>query len=96
MQIFCKHNLERNVSSENVIQILEAADKAQIQCQTRDMKSYALNLIVKNFNTVVHNSTDQLRNLSRDLLLDILYAMAEEKSQESSSILDVPGPRLNS
>ena len=94
MQIFCKHNLERNVSSENVIQILEAADKAQIQCQTRDMKSYALNLIVKNFNTVVHNS--QFSNLSRDLLLDILYAMAEEKSQESSSILDVPGPRLNS
>ncbi|KAF4516879.1 hypothetical protein B566_EDAN011223 [Ephemera danica] len=41
LQAFCKHNLEMNVTSENVIQILEAADRIQ----AHDMKKYALTLI---------------------------------------------------
>ncbi len=30
LQAFCKHNLERNVTVENVVQILEAADRSQV------------------------------------------------------------------
>ena len=37
-----------NVTSDNVIQILEAADRIQAQ----DMKKYALSLIVHSFNKV--------------------------------------------
>lgn len=76
--------MERNVSSENVVQILEAADKSQTHCQTNDMKRYALNLIVKNFHKVVH--LPQVKDLKRELLLDILYAMAEQ--DETSNIPD--------
>lgn len=49
LQAFCKQNLEMNVTFENVIQILEAADRMQAV----DMKKYALNLIVHHF-TKVH------------------------------------------
>jgi len=45
MQAFCKQNLEMNVTFENVIQILEAADRIQAM----DMKKYALNLIIHHF-----------------------------------------------
>ena len=48
MQVFCKTNLERNVTVENVLQILEAADRSQ----AADMKKYALNLIVRYFSKV--------------------------------------------
>ena len=72
LQVYCKQNLERNVTTENVMQIIEAADKSN----TQDMKNYALTLIVKNFPRVVHQP--QVRNLSRHLLLDILYALADE------------------
>lgn len=48
LQAFCKQNLEMNVTFENVIQILEAADRMQA-C---DMKKYALNLIVHHFGKV--------------------------------------------
>ena len=71
--------MERNVSSENVVQILEAADKTQT-VQTHDIKRYALSLIVKNFHKVIY--LPQTASLSRQLLLDILYAMAEEKSSD--------------
>lgn len=47
-QAFCKHNLEMNVTSENVVQILEAAERIQ----AHDMKKYALTLIVQNFGKV--------------------------------------------
>ena len=43
--MYCKTNLERNVTVENVLQILEAADRSQ----AADMKKYALNLIVRYF-----------------------------------------------
>lgn len=48
LQAFCKQNLEMNVTFENVIQILEAADRMQA-C---DMKKYALNHIVHHFSQV--------------------------------------------
>lgn len=48
LQAFCKQNLEMNVTFENVIQILEAADRMQAV----DMKKYALNLTVLNFSQV--------------------------------------------
>lgn len=71
LQVYCKHNLERNVTIENVIQIVEAADKSNVH----DMKNYALDLIVRNFPRVAHQP--QMKNLSRPLLLDILYALAK-------------------
>ncbi|XP_039298383.1 leucine-zipper-like transcriptional regulator 1 isoform X2 [Nilaparvata lugens] len=42
LQAFCKQNLEMNVTVENVLQILEAADRMQ----ALDMKKYSLKLIV--------------------------------------------------
>nr|CAD7396291.1 unnamed protein product [Timema poppensis] len=45
LQVYCKQNLERNVTFVNVIQILEAAD----QMKAADMKKYALSLIVHHF-----------------------------------------------
>ena len=50
LQVYCKTNLERNVTVENVLQILEAADRSQ----AADMKKYALNLIVRYFAKVSH------------------------------------------
>ena len=46
--MFCKTNLESNVTVENVLQILEALDRSQ----AADMKKYALNLIVRYFSKV--------------------------------------------
>lgn len=74
LQAFCKQNLEMNVTFENVIQILEAADRMQ----ATDMKKYALNLIVHHFSKVAR--LPRLRQLSRELLLDILDALADERS----------------
>ncbi|XP_058802388.1 leucine-zipper-like transcriptional regulator 1 isoform X2 [Phymastichus coffea] len=48
LQAFCKQNLEMNVTFENVIQILEAADRMQAV----DIKKYALNLIVHHLNKI--------------------------------------------
>ncbi|XP_024889216.1 leucine-zipper-like transcriptional regulator 1 [Temnothorax curvispinosus] len=75
LQAFCKQNLEMNVTFENVIQILEAADRIQ----AIDMKKYALNLIVHHFSKVAR--LPKLRQLSRELLLDILDALADERSE---------------
>ncbi|XP_076681889.1 leucine zipper like transcription regulator 1 isoform X2 [Andrena cerasifolii] len=75
LQAFCKQNLEMNVTFENVIQILEAADRMQAV----DMKKYALNLIVHHFTKVAR--LPRLKQLSRELLLDILVALADERSE---------------
>ncbi|XP_070153632.1 leucine-zipper-like transcriptional regulator 1 isoform X1 [Polyergus mexicanus] len=75
LQAFCKQNLEMNVTFENVIQILEAADRMQ----AADMKKYALNLIVHHFSKVAR--LPRLRQLSRELLLDIFDALADERSE---------------
>ncbi|XP_011865569.1 PREDICTED: leucine-zipper-like transcriptional regulator 1 isoform X2 [Vollenhovia emeryi] len=53
LQAFCKQNLEMNVTFENVIQILEAADRMQ----ATDMKKYALTLIVHHFSKCIRFSS---------------------------------------
>nr|XP_031838427.1 leucine-zipper-like transcriptional regulator 1 isoform X2 [Nomia melanderi] len=75
LQAFCKQNLEMNISFENVIQILEAADRMQ----AIDMKKYALDLIVRHFTEVAR--LPKLRQLSKELLLDIIEALADERSE---------------
>ncbi|XP_020285285.1 leucine-zipper-like transcriptional regulator 1 isoform X2 [Pseudomyrmex gracilis] len=82
LQAFCKQNIEMNVTFQNVIEILEAADKIQ----ATDMKKYALNLIVHHFTKVVR--LPRLQQLSRKLLLDILKALGDERS-EARSCLDI-------
>ncbi|KAK3599084.1 hypothetical protein CHS0354_024412 [Potamilus streckersoni] len=75
LQAFCKHNLEMNVTCQNVVQILEAADKIQ----ATDMKKHALNIIVHHFSKVAR--LPEIRRLSRELLLDILDAVADDMSE---------------
>ncbi|XP_070571982.1 leucine-zipper-like transcriptional regulator 1 [Ptychodera flava] len=75
LQAFCKQNLEMNVSFKNVVQILEAADKIQAQ----DMKKHALSIITHNFPKVA--KLPRIRSLNRQLLLDIMDALAEHMSE---------------
>ncbi|XP_063992111.1 leucine-zipper-like transcriptional regulator 1 [Diachasmimorpha longicaudata] len=75
LQAFCKQNLEMNVTFENIIQILEAADRMQA-C---DMKKYALNHIVHHFSQVAR--LPRLKQLSRELLLDIIETLADEQGE---------------
>lgn len=75
LQAYCKHNLEMNVTSQNVVQILEAADRIQ----ATDMKKHALSIIVHHFPKVA--KLPQIRRLSRELLLDILQAIADDMSE---------------
>ena len=58
-----------------MIQILEAADRSQ----ATDMKRYALTLIVRHFAKV--SKQPRMRNLSKELLLDILYAIGEDRAE---------------
>ncbi|XP_018565160.1 leucine-zipper-like transcriptional regulator 1 [Anoplophora glabripennis] len=88
LQAFCKQNLEMNVTFENVIQILEAADKMQ----ATDMKKYALDLIVHHFTKVA--KLPRLRMLSKELILDILEVLAE--SLDINMRNDVSSGALNS
>lgn len=74
-----------NVSIEHVLPILEAADSMS----ANDMKKYALRLIVQNFSKVARLS--KMKTLTRELLLDILEALAVEMSdskicQDMSSV----------
>jgi hypothetical protein len=94
-----------NVTFENVMQILEAADRIQAV----DMKKHALSLIVRHFPKVIVIEISHIprcfnrsiifqvtrlpkfKILSRDLLLDILFALADDVSesklcQDTSSI----------
>lgn len=48
LQAFCKHNLEHNIHSDNVLEILEASDKMSVP----DIKNYALRMIVRDFSLV--------------------------------------------
>lgn len=83
LQAYCKHNLEMNVSPQNVVQILEAADRIQAS----DMKKRALDIIVAQFPKVA--KMDQIKTLSRNLLLDIIEALADDmaETRPSSDIL---------
>jgi len=71
LQAFCKQNLEMNVTFENVIQILEAADSMQ----ATDMKNYALGLIVHHFPkvSIVFVDSQWLLYISSFNLLNIIY-----------------------
>jgi len=89
LQAFCKQNLERNVTIDNVIQILEAADCIQ----ALDMKKHALNLIVHHFPKVAR--LPRLQTLSRELLLDVVQVLADEMS-DSKMCQDISCISLNS
>ncbi|KAF2894638.1 hypothetical protein ILUMI_11536 [Ignelater luminosus] len=89
LQAFCKQNLEMNVTFENVIQILEAADRMQ----ATDMKKYALDLIVHHFTKVA--KLPRLKMLSKELILDILTALANDMS-DPKMCQDVSSVSLNS
>ncbi|XP_022656642.1 leucine-zipper-like transcriptional regulator 1 [Varroa jacobsoni] len=80
LQAACKQNLERNVTTDNVIQVLEAADKIQAV----DMKKHALSLIVKQYPRVAKVS--RLRQLSRHLLLAILDALADDMARSGGKL----------
>ncbi|ELT93946.1 hypothetical protein CAPTEDRAFT_218846 [Capitella teleta] len=81
LQAYCKHNLEMNVSFKNVVQILEAADRIQ----AHDMKKHALSIIVHHYPKVA--KLPQIRLLSRELLLDILDALAQDMALKESRYL---------
>lgn len=70
LQEFCKHILENNITTSNVLEILEAADKVNVP----DVKNYALKLIVREFSQIAN--LPKMRSLNRELLLDILDAIA--------------------
>ena len=82
LQVFCKYNLERNVTVDNVLQILEACDNCGHT--SNDMKHYALQLIIKNFTRVT--KLPKLQTLSKELLLDIISALADERNSQQPQI----------
>uniref|UniRef100_S4RP90 Leucine zipper like post translational regulator 1 n=1 Tax=Petromyzon marinus TaxID=7757 RepID=S4RP90_PETMA len=75
LQAYCKQNLEMNVTFQNVLQILEAADKTQAV----DMKKHCLHIIVHHFTKV--SKLPKLRSLSRELLLDVIDSLAEHVTE---------------
>uniref|UniRef100_G3P3Z4 Leucine zipper like post translational regulator 1 n=1 Tax=Gasterosteus aculeatus aculeatus TaxID=481459 RepID=G3P3Z4_GASAC len=76
LQAYCKQNLEMNVTVENVLQILEAADNTQ----ALDMKNHCLHIIVHQFIKV--SKLPNLRSLSQLLLLDIIESLATHISDK--------------
>ena len=90
LQAFCKHNLERKMQIDNIIQIFEAADRSN----TSDMKVYTLNLIVRHIKQIAPLS--QLEKLSNHLLLEIIRAVAERTSDSDDDNGTELLPRLNS
>ncbi|XP_060628416.2 leucine-zipper-like transcriptional regulator 1 isoform X1 [Anolis sagrei] len=81
LQAYCKQNLEMNVTVENVLQILEAADKTQ----ALDMKRHCLHIIVHQFTKV--SKLPNLRALSQPLLLDIIESLANHISDKQCAEL---------
>lgn len=77
LQVFCKHNLQSNVSPDNVLAILQAADRMR----TADIKEYALKMIVHHFGLVARQ--EAIKYLAQPLLVDIINAMAEEPRFDS-------------
>ncbi|XP_028169005.1 leucine-zipper-like transcriptional regulator 1 [Ostrinia furnacalis] len=72
LQVFCKHNLQSNVSPDNVLAILPAADRMR----AADIKEYALKMIVHHFGQVARQ--EAIKNLAQPLLVDIIWALADE------------------
>ncbi|PZC78652.1 hypothetical protein B5X24_HaOG201951 [Helicoverpa armigera] len=82
LQVFCKHNLQSNVSPENVLAILQAADRMR----ATDIKEYALKMIVHHFGIGYISQVarqDAIKNLAQPLLVDIIWALAEEPHFDS-------------
>lgn len=73
LMVACKHNLETNITNNNVIDILAVADKLNLI----DIKQHAFNLIVKNIDRV-GQQLDQLENLNKNLLVQIIQNAAKE------------------
>ncbi|KAI1230874.1 hypothetical protein IHE44_0008306 [Lamprotornis superbus] len=84
LQAYCKQNLEMNVTVENVLQILEAADKTQ----ALDMKRHCLHIIVHQFTKV--SKLPNLRSLSQLLLLDIIDSLATHISDKQLWHMQAP------
>ncbi|XP_030075595.1 leucine-zipper-like transcriptional regulator 1 [Microcaecilia unicolor] len=70
-----------NVTVENVLQILEAADKTQ----ALDMKKHCLHIIVHQFAKV--SKLPNLRFLSQPLLLDIIESLANHMTDKQCAEL---------
>ncbi|XP_026473112.1 leucine-zipper-like transcriptional regulator 1 [Ctenocephalides felis] len=87
LQAFCKQNLENNVTSDNVLQILEAADKMQ----AIDIKKYALRMIMNDFPTVARQG--KMSSLTKELLIDILRALADEKYDSGLCDMSLQGSK---
>uniref|UniRef100_A0A8V5H049 Uncharacterized protein n=1 Tax=Melopsittacus undulatus TaxID=13146 RepID=A0A8V5H049_MELUD len=81
MNSYLFQNLEMNVTVENVLQILEAADKTQ----ALDMKRHCLHIIVHQFTKV--SKLPNLRSLSQLLLLDIIESLANHISDKQCAEL---------
>lgn len=79
LQAFCKHNLEHNITYDNVLQILEASDRMNVP----DIKNYALRMIVNDYAQVVR--LPKMKMLSRELLLDVIMAVADILSEKRIS-----------
>eukprot|EP00794_Sanderia_malayensis_P013893 gene13893-15341_t len=90
LQAYCKQNLEMNVSVKNVIQILEAAHGIG----ALDMERHAMSIIVQHFPKVAR--LQDFRRLNKELLLDILDAIAEymTSGQNIDTIFFSPQPEI--
>ena len=74
LQVFCKEALEQRIQRENVINLLRIASEIGVE----EVKKYTLDQIVSDFNRVFEMSDFQ--ELSKDLLLDILEALAKNNT----------------
>ncbi|MEE6512196.1 hypothetical protein FKM82_019113 [Ascaphus truei] len=81
LQAYCRQNLEVNVTVENVLQILEAADKTQAV----EMKRHCLHIIVHQFTKVA--KLPNLRLLSQPLLINIIESLASHISDKQCAEL---------
>ncbi|XP_065663957.1 leucine-zipper-like transcriptional regulator 1 isoform X3 [Hydra vulgaris] len=79
LQAYCKHNLEMNVTHQNVIHIFEASHGIG----AKDMKRHALSIIVQQFPSVARHP--DIRRLKRELLLEIIDAIADSMLPESNT-----------
>lgn len=80
LHAFCKYSLEHNINYENVLETLEAADYTKVQ----HIKEHALLLIVRDFPKVARLS--KINELSRELLLNIIEAVADYHSKIGTRI----------
>ena len=72
---YCKASLEKDVSKENILTMLEVSDKIHVQT----MKNRCLDMIARKFPEIVKQP--YFRNLKRELLLDILDILADRMTQ---------------